>query len=474
MIDMRHLNRRRHLTDEDGFVLPTAIIVLLILTVLIGAAITVAAQTSTSTTRDNNTKSALEAAEAGLQTASYRLSKIEPKEPKKCISGSAEAEGEGCKSGSEPLGNGATFQYWTSKGLAAGEKCAGQTITTVTNETQRCITSIGTVNGVHRRLQARASLSRPPLFEVEGILGYTSVSVKNNGKLAGEIGTNGTIKLSPGVTVTKTDLAPSGKVEGSGSPGTITKTTSPFVPPPVPIGKSAESALSTTECKPPLPGESPAAGPNCDWLITNGIKKETPGDLVGGPAGSVKFEPSIRSLSMGNKAELTLKEGVYNFCDFQVTGTFAKLTIEYGARVEIFIDSAKPPREPESKSGCKNDPEAGKLGFKNGVTIENPNKNATSLQIYVYDGSGGTIEFAPNSSSAFYGTIVAPYSKLAIENNGEFTGAIEANEVELTNNFTFNWDIHDKELTRETTTYERKAWEECPSTYTGTNPQEGC
>lgn len=479
MIEIRHLDFKRRLPGEAGFVLPTAMIVLLILTVLIGAAVTVASQTSTSTTRDDNTKAALEAAEAGLQTAAYRLSKLEPKKSDQCINGETVVVAE-CKSPSEPLGNGAAFEYWTSKGLAVGEKCAGETITIVTSPAQRCITSVGTVHGVQRRLQASTSLSRPPLFEVEGILGYSSISVKNNGNLAGEIGTNGTIMLSPGVTVTKTDLGgPTAKVELNGAaPVTETKIPSPFVPPPIPIGKSAASAKSTVECKPPLQGEAPAAGPNCDWLITNGIaaaaKTTTiePKDPVGGPSGSVTFNPSIRSLKMGNKAELTLKEGIYNFCDFQVTGTFAKLTIENGARVEIFIDSAK--REESGKSVCEGDPEAGKLAFKNGVTIENLSKNATNLQIYVYDGSGGTIEFAPLSKSAFYGTIVAPYSKLAIENNGEFTGAIEANEVELTNNFTFNWDVHDKELTKETTTYERKAWEECPPTYTGTNPQEGC
>jgi Tfp pilus assembly protein PilX len=477
MIDMRDLNRRRRLTGEAGFVVPTALIVLLILTLLIGASITVATQTSSSTTRDNNTKAALEAAEAGLETANYRLSKLEPKESKQCINGGAVVE-EKCESKpEEPLGNGATFQYWTSKGLAAGETCAGQTITTVANEAQRCITSVGTVNGVQRRLQARAALNRPPLFEVEGILGYKSIVVKNNSHLEGEIGTNGTITLAPGVTATKADLGgPTAKVELNGaSPVTESKNPSPFeAAAAVPIGKSAESATTTAECKPPLPGEAPAAGPNCDWLITKGIKKETPGDLVGGPAGSVKFEPLTRSLSMGNKAELTLKEGIYNFCDFQITGTFATLTIELGARVEIFIDSAKPPREPEAKSGCKNDPEAGKLGFKNGVTIENPNKNATYLQVYVYDNSGGEIVFAPNSSSAFYGSIVAPYSKLAITNNGEFIGAIEASEVELTNNFKFKWDPNDKGLRKETSTYERKSWEECPPTYSGTNFQEGC
>ena len=85
---MRHLNPKRRLIDEAGFVLPTAIIVLMIVTVLVGAAITVAMQTSTSTTRDDNTKAALEAAEGGLQVASYRLSQLKP-EKEECVSGSA-------------------------------------------------------------------------------------------------------------------------------------------------------------------------------------------------------------------------------------------------------------------------------------------------------------------------------------------------------------------------------------------------
>jgi Tfp pilus assembly protein PilX/cytoskeletal protein CcmA (bactofilin family) len=464
MIDMRHLDFKRRLTGEAGFVLPTAMIVLLILTVLIGAAVTVASQTSTSTTRDNNTKAALEAAEAGLQTASYRLSKLEPKESKLCINGSVVVESE-CKSSSESLGNGATFQYWTSKGLAVGEKCAGETIATVTNPAPRCITSVGTVNGVQRRLQASTSLSRPPLFEVEGILGYKSVSISNNGKLEGEIGTNGTIKLSPGVTVTKSDLGPSGKVEANGgSPGSITTNTSPFELPTVPIGKSSESAKTTAECKPPLPGEAPAAGPNCDFRITYGINKTNPTEAD--PASGVTFNSSIRSLSMSNGSSLELYEGIYNFCDFQVTGNNATLKTAIGSKVEIFIDSAK-----RAKSGCEGDSEAGKFVFKNGLTIENPNKNATYLQIYVYDGSGGTIGFKNNSSSEFYGTIVAPESKIEISNNGSFTGAIEAKEVELTNNFKFKWDVNDKELRKETTTYERKGWEECTP---GSGTETGC
>jgi len=189
----------------------------------------------------------------------------------------------------------------------------------------------------------------------------------------------------------------------------------------------------------------------------------------------VTFNSSTRSLLMGTHgASLVLNKGIYNFCDFQVSGTNATLKIAASAvspNVQIFIDSAN--REPGS--GCKGDTEAGKLAFKNGFTIENPNTNATSLQIYVYDGSGGTIKFENNSSSAFYGTIIAPYSKVEFKSNGEFIGGIEANEVELINNFKFKWEAKAEEIRKEEKPrYQRKTWSECPPTYTGTNPQVGC
>jgi Tfp pilus assembly protein PilX len=477
MIAMRHLNLKRRLAEDAGFVLPTAIIVLLILTVLTGAAVTVASQTSTSTTRDNNTKAALEAAEAGLGVATYRLTKLQP-ELKQCITGTANSAPESsgyCKdTAPEQLGNGAAFTYWTSPDLTySGQTCTGPTVTVAagTEGTQRCVTSIGTVNGVKRRVEERVfSLISSPLFEVNGILGYSSVLVKQNGTLEGAIGSNGSITLENGVKVTETVLGPNAKVEGGGLPGTTTKSTTEFVRPIVPIGESAVSATTVAGCGTPTLGT--AAGKNCDVLITNGINK------IGVPleedaSKSVTFNSSIRKLSMGTKATLVLNKGIYNFCDFQVTGTNATLKIAENPTspdVQIFIDSAS-----RTGSGCAGDTEAGKLVFKNGFAIENPNKNATSLQIYVYDGSGGTIKFENNSESSFYGTIIAPYSKVEIKNNGEFTGGIEANEVELINNFKFKWEAKAAELKKEEKPrYKRKTWAECPPTYSGTNPQEGC
>jgi type II secretory pathway pseudopilin PulG len=485
MIDMRHLtNFKRRLTGEAGFVLPTAIIVLLIVTVLTGAAIAVATQTSTSTTRDGNTKAALEAAEAGLQVASYRLTKLAPA-PTQCITakalttpivGTSYCEEESAES----LGNGAKFRYWTTPELTSAQACTGVWVTPPSpkdTSAQRCVTAVGTVNGVPRRLQERVfSLISAPLFEVEGILGYTSVSIKQNGIVNGEIGSNGLVLLENGVKgVTKTVLGPNGKEEGGGAAGEIVKSPSAFTRPTVPIGASATSATTVGECVTPTL-EEVAAAKNCDVLITNGINKInklTEEDPVNG---SVSFNSSTRSLSMGASSVLELKGGIYNFCDFQVPGHGAALKIALGATVKLFIDSAA-----RTGSGCasdlnsKGELQAGKLEFKNGLSIENANTNATSLQIYVYDGSGGTIVFGNNSSSAFYGTIVAPYSKVEVKSNGSFIGGIEANEVALINNFTFNWAPEvGEEKQEKKSPYERKSWEECPPTYAGANPQTGC
>jgi Tfp pilus assembly protein PilX len=459
MISMRHLATfKRRLTGDAGFVLPTALIVLLILLLLTGAAIAVATQTSTSTTRDDNTKAALEAAEAGLHTASYRLSKLEPK-PTSCINDKAVVESN-CESGSEPLGNGATFEYWTTKGLAAGESCSGETISAQEYVTQRCITSVGKVNGVQRRLQARVALNRPPLFEINGIFGYKSVSIKQASELKGAIGTNGTVTLTNGDTVTEVVLGPSGKLEGSGAQ-TVSRVAKAFERARVPIGESATSATTTAECIPPTNGE--AAGKNCDFLITNGTDTST----------GVTFNAATRALTLKeNASSMVLKGGIYNFCSFVAEGNNSKIETVLGERVEIFIDSAQ-----RAGSGCtkSQSPGSGTLSLaKNGLSIKNPNPNATYLQIYVYDGSGGTIEIKNNSASEFYGTIVAPESKLIIGNGGSFIGAIIANELELANGFNFTWEGKIRELLKETTSYERKAWEECPPTHTGTNPGEGC
>ena len=447
VVDRLHVR----LADPSGIALPAAVIVLFIVTALGTAALAVSVSSSSSSRRDSYRKDALEAAEAGLRVARYRTTMLSPGSTY-CVGNGIESPAEGyCKLSGQVLGNHAEYTYWTTPALQVGEKCVGEEVGNSKTLSQRCITATGTVAGVTRRVQERvATYVARPLFEVQGLIGFEEVKILNNGKIEGAVASNGAICDSNGVTVENTYYSLTGK-SGScgGSEGTVTKLQTTFVPPSVPIGNSATGAKNAlkTEC------ESPP-GYNCDYRITNGINKTKKEE---DPASGVTFTSSKRSLSMGNGSSLELGGGIYNFCDFRVPGNNATLKIALGAKVAIFIDSAK-----REGSGCQSDPEAGKLVMKNGLAIENPNKSATNLQFYVYDGSGGTIEFKNNSSSAFYGTIVAPESKLVIGNNGFFTGAIEAAKIEMTQNFKFKWAPEAAELKTEASPrFYRTAWEEC-------------
>lgn len=93
--------------------------------------------------------------------------------------------------------------------------------------------------------------------------------------------------------------------------------------------------------------------------------------------------------------------------------------------------------------------------------------------IYVYDNSGGEVYIKNNGE--LWATIYAPHSKISINNNATVHGAIAGNEVELGNNFTFEWDKKDGELKTGTVgNYYRSSWGECPPTHTSGSPESGC
>jgi Tfp pilus assembly protein PilX len=436
------------LGSERGVAMPTAVIILFIITLLLGAAVKVASQTSTSTTRDSNVKAEIEAAEAGLQVATYRLSQLAPSSLL-CINGT-EIVATKCESGVESLGNNATFQYWTSLPLPTKEQttCAGRTVTAIAGVTQRCITAEGFVNGVKPgvRLQASVTLTGggKALFSVNGLLGTESVEIVNNTTVNAKAATNGKLNVGNGATVESVALgssAPAGQPEGGGTWGPVTRESTNFTIPAVNTGTSA------TE--------------NSNYRIENGINKTLPADESTG----VEYNKETRTLKMGNKATLKLGGEVYNFCNF-TTGTGVTITFTPGVTTKIYIDS---PNDAGSK--CKAGD--GKLIIGNNSIITNPSKEAAKFQLYVYDESGGPVELSNNSVLGFYGTVYAPNSVVKIKNNGEFTGAVAAKSVILSNNGAFKTEKAVEELVVEglSSIYNRKLWEQCS---VGSGATQGC
>src|SRR5918999_2547160 len=64
------------LAKERGIAMPTAVSLLMVVSLLVAAGLATATQLSQSSNRDQDKKRALSAAEAGLQTAIYRLNQI--------------------------------------------------------------------------------------------------------------------------------------------------------------------------------------------------------------------------------------------------------------------------------------------------------------------------------------------------------------------------------------------------------------
>jgi Tfp pilus assembly protein PilX len=184
------------LRSEHGVAMPVMTWMLVVVSLLVTGFFTVSLQLSDSTNQDRSGKRALAAAEAGLQTAVYRLNQIEVGENQCLADGpTTPLAGSECPaSAAVSLGDNASFTYYVTPTFA--NQAAGSGCVTLPNQdsmpTDRCVTAIGTVNGVSRRLQVRVTnLPGPPSFNQVGVLGKTQVFLGNSSKVWSDVGTNG-------------------------------------------------------------------------------------------------------------------------------------------------------------------------------------------------------------------------------------------------------------------------------------------
>jgi type II secretory pathway pseudopilin PulG len=444
---------RRTLTRESGIALPAAMIVLLILAGLTAAAVSASVSTSSSTKRDDNRKAALEAAEAGLKAATYRLTMIDPAinvekpfEKPSCVGHSSTEEKktsstEYCESNREPLGNGAEFKFWTTPVLSSTGKCVGAVVTNSTATlglAQRCVIADGTVGNVTRRLAARvATFIATPLFPVHGMTGLEKVILKGTDNVISALGTNKEISgVGTDTGSGEIVMGPSGKYS---LPSGFTVTGTKVEPSPIILSPVSPKNSATV---------------NENGRITSGADIHT---------GNVKYEASTRTLELKGNATLELGgagTGIYNFCSFSADAN-SELIVAPGAKVEIIIDSPEDPG-----SGCP----AGSGTFTFSGGLKNASNDPTALKIFVY--GAGTDTYAGKVSAA--ATIFAPKATLVMQGNSTLTGGVAANVVEVGGKVNFTWDPREEQQEAEVVIqYYRTAWEECVAS-TETATAAGC
>lgn len=465
-----HLLKRlsSRVRSDEGSALIVAIVVLLVVTLLATVTVATAVQTNLSTRRDAAYKDAAEAAEAGLQVAVYRLNMLNPS-TSQCVGDAVASPGTNgwCQSSTTSLGNGTSYQYYTTAVMGSGSTCIGVTITSG-DVAQRCVTAVGSApfqgGTVTARSQIRiGSFVATPLFPDAGVIGLKQVNMNGNAAVTGAAASNVSVSQTGNANSSGIILGPAATYTHSGkaSGGTITKLTSPIVLDPVDPGTSNQTSLAN------CPDRQAAGDPACNdnYRIVNGLAspKVTPYDQS---SGNITYNATTRVLTMSGQASLTLGGGLYNFCEVDMSGG-STITLAAGVMTEIFIDSPD-----DLGSGCASG--TGSLNMTGGSSWINSSQNPLAMQIYVYGLNNGTATVNLTGNANMYGVVYAPQSQVNLSGNGILVGGLAGLNVTISGNG-FNWDGRSQTIQATTAgIYYRTGWSQCAPKPSTSDPGSAC
>ncbi|MEA2410383.1 MAG: hypothetical protein QOC77_944 [Thermoleophilaceae bacterium] len=436
--------------DQRGIAVPVVLGVLLVISVFAATLASVSIQSSDNATKDRNSIRAFAAAQAGIAMANYRINKLHPAD-NQCVTNVASAPNSGADCVyTESIGNGGTYTYYVTQKISASSGCATLPGTPTTG-THRCITSIGTVNGVVRRVQARVSAlpALPPFMPIHGLIGLDYVYAKNNLDFgSADLGSNRLIDLNNNDSFGYAQLGPAATCNCGGASYAGT------------VHNAAPFTLQT----PPIAGTE-TANNNSVLSVVDG------------------YTAGTRSLLMTR--DLVLPAGDYNFCRVDFNGH--DLSPAPGATIRVFVDA---PAAVRPASGCPDNttppsasPMWGELHGDNAASVNAPNGNASHAQIFVYgwppvgsfatNWGVNTITFSKNNGE-LDAMVYAPNSVVNIaKNNGTINGGVAAWQIYVKNNFTYSWDSSLDHLGEQAGTADQKGWLECRPAAPGV-PESGC
>lgn len=440
----------RLLRRQDGIALPVVIGSLTVVTGLAVGSFTVAVENHHASARDRDSKKALAAAEAGLQTAILRITDLDP-EPTQCVTDALVApngDNECPSTGDISLGNGATYRYVVS--TPASGDCATVPGFTANEAEDRCITAIGQANGIQRRLQMRFFFQPPFLpWGNAGLVGKNKVDIGNNKIIDSAIGTNGDVILGNNSNAWEL-LLPDGADYTLGPNATID------------TQQSGGSAVR-------LPRVAPWEFPEIDWTSPATTNNNTP-NLTNIPGWDGRY------LKLGQQQDITLPGGTYYMCGFDAPNG-NDINVPDGQFVRLYIVGHN------GNPACnRNDPVDGKFNIKNDGRVNplptnDPKAEQFALFIYGTDHDGSDpIDVDINNGVSFWGTIWAPYSTVSVKNNQTVSGGFTAGSIDMKNNggFAYDADIANQPLPG-TAAAENLSWTECRREPTvAIDPESGC
>lgn len=512
-------------TDERGFTLIAVLAIMMVLLTLSALVAASALSLSGSSKRSSNGVLAFEAAQAGLDVATYRLNEEFTKlSSTDCLSPTLTAASptvesntycaaESSSSNGPTLAN-ASYQYWNSIPLSSGY-CGSLQVSSSTTLTQRCLVSVGTANGVNRRLVELLSAqdtTSTTTFDGIAALGGVTITENSKGSLLGYGSGNpaATVEVNPPNTISVSGCSPTPDVTlDPGSNNNSVNGTS---------DSTCSSGITTSDVSSSNWPQYTSAP--MDKVFQGGDETCYPCDtaLSANNDNSVlttdgfNYNSSTRALSDNTSSVLTLSGsnpransgGIWtiNVCDVIFSHNATSIVLNNGAVLDFLIDS--PSRDEINSNGTLSSTPAcsgsqanppmtitGSSGWNYSSTPTSACNyppgtpgNAAALRLYV-EGTGSNA-LTMNNSQGFSGLLYAPGWNIGLTGGGGcrsvvwYGGIITNGSLTATNGLDFhseNLPLPGSSLTNQTTVFARnvpQGWAECSSTYSTSSPDASC
>jgi hypothetical protein len=455
------LSRRlRHLlSGEQGMVLPTALFATIAAFGLATAAVIATVNVQHGTTRDQNSKEAIAAADAGANVAMLRLNRYAG-----ALSTVTPCLG---KSGSTLVLAGASSDGWCPEITGTvGNSSYAYRMTPQTGGAMS-IVATGLSGSVSRRIDVTLTASTVgSVLEGAGVIGVEDITLENNADIRVGVGTNGNVKLENNASVC-------GNIRhGIGKKATFTNNShqcggyvitegnqslppvSSFIPSDIATNNSDYRLVKCTTTNVP-------AGCQSDSYIANGNKGFTE---------TVPWNPKTRTISTDQNSTLTLSGGDYFVCRLVLSNN-SHLIMAANAQVRIFFDT---PENCGLKAGAE------QLSLSNNTDIQatgnqgTPGSALPGLYLMGSTSIPTKATFANNSNTTTEFVLYAPNTEILIENNATYKGVLAGKTIKLTNNATVEQDAGFKPpQIGGATLYSRQSYVECVGA-SGSPPNANC
>ena len=468
----------RRLRGQEGMVLPMAMMVLVVIGLLAAVVSEEAINSSGQAGTQLSSRAAVGAADAGVQIAANRLSAAanlpgSALNSSDCYTHGSPAQNTTlptsnvCPAQGDSLGNNGGYSYTVVPITSASVPCTGWWVNGNGQDlNQYCITSVGTYDGVKRRVQERVVNSPTgATFPYNGMVSLYGIDFNNAATITGDVVSNaGVINFNNNVTISHGTVT-------TGPSGSVTNTQH--------LTCTNNCSVSQSGTQITVPPTDPS--PYSDSATTNN-------DAAINWGSSGIYTASTRTVnatgSVGSSSSpIIFPSGIYNFCEFHLNNT-AWLQVPAGASVKIYIDSPY-----RTGSGCAAG--TGDFNINNTLSWTNLTNDPTNLQISAYGNpSGAAAAFQANPSSPgqwqpdfefnnsvnvpLVADIYAPNSWINLNNTVNMAGALVGGYIKANNSTTFGGASGGASGGNPSDTFYPVAWHQCPSTWSGTDQAAGC